>query len=115
MGRNTQNTSRTHASHAWVRLRTYRRTRMCCTGHTQIRHATITMSQRIILIQDDELAATGVLDALKNSSDVPFEVEWVRRCSEGLEITAGAAAVLVDLYLPDSRGISPFEPPHRAP
>jgi diguanylate cyclase (GGDEF)-like protein/PAS domain S-box-containing protein len=67
------------------------------------------MSERILLIQDDELAATGVLDALRHSSDAPFEVDWVRRCSEGLEILDGAVAILVDLYLPDSRGISTFE------
>jgi diguanylate cyclase (GGDEF)-like protein/PAS domain S-box-containing protein len=67
------------------------------------------MSQRILLIEDDEVAATGILDALRNSSDVPFEIDWVRRCSEGLEMLDGAAAILVDLYLPDSRGIATFE------
>ena len=28
---------------------------------------------------------TAVREALTNSSDGPFKVEWVRRCSEGLE------------------------------
>jgi len=62
------------------------------------------MSQRIILIQDDEVAATGVLDALRNSSEVPFEVDWVRRCSEGWKSWLAPLQYLVDLYLPDSRG-----------
>src|SRR6185312_1085415 len=51
------------------------------------------------------------------SSDGPFQVEWVKRCSEALERlageraqgTAGFAAILVDLFLPDSQGIETFE------
>jgi diguanylate cyclase (GGDEF)-like protein/PAS domain S-box-containing protein len=47
--------------------------------------------------------------ALNNSNDVSLKVEWVRRCSEGLEKLEGIAAILVDLYLPDSRGIETFD------
>jgi diguanylate cyclase (GGDEF)-like protein/PAS domain S-box-containing protein len=47
--------------------------------------------------------------ALSGSGDASFKVEWVRRCSEGLEKLQGMAAILVDLYLPDSRGIETFD------
>jgi diguanylate cyclase (GGDEF)-like protein/PAS domain S-box-containing protein len=66
------------------------------------------MSQRILLIQDDAPIATVITASLDHSSDEPFEVEWVRRCSEGLERLAGVAAILVDLYLPDSCGLETF-------
>src|ERR1039458_5605019 len=69
----------------------------------------ISMSQRILLIQDDAAAAKAILDALSNSIDESFQVQWVRRCSEGLERLAGTAAILVDLFLPDSRGIETFD------
>jgi len=67
------------------------------------------MSQRILLIQDDAAAAKAILNALSNSRDELFQVEWVRRCSEGMERLAGTAAILVDLSLPDSRGIETFD------
>ena len=67
------------------------------------------MAQRILLIQDDAAAAKAILDALSNSIDESFQVRWVRRCSEGLERLAGTAAILVDLFLPDSHGIETFD------
>jgi diguanylate cyclase (GGDEF)-like protein/PAS domain S-box-containing protein len=67
------------------------------------------MSQRILLIQDDAASAEAILDALTNSSDELFQVEWVRCCAEGLERLTGCAAILVDLSLPDSRGIATFD------
>src|SRR5665213_249837 len=72
------------------------------------------MSQRILLIQNDAPAATAILGALNYSKDECFEVEWVRRCSEALERMDGIAAILVDLYLPDSRGIETFDRLSRA-
>ena len=83
------------------------------------------LSQNILLIQDDPSDAKAVREALINSSDGPFQVEWVRRCSEGLERLAregkqerqrtdGIAAVLVDLFLPDSHGIETFDRLFRA-
>ena len=67
------------------------------------------MSQRILLIQDDAVNAKAILEALSNSNDERFQVEWVRRCSEGLDRLVGVAAILVDLFLPDSRGIETFD------
>src|ERR1035441_1376168 len=67
------------------------------------------MSKRILLIQDDAAAAKAILNALSNSKDELLQVEWVRSCSEGLERLAGSGAILVDLSLPDSRGIETFD------
>src|ERR1700730_11157213 len=67
------------------------------------------MSQRILLIQNDAAAAKAIVDALSHCSDESFQVEWVRRCSEGLERLDGIEAILVDLYLPDSGGIETFD------
>src|ERR1700674_5879537 len=83
------------------------------------------MSQYILLIEDDPSAAKRVREAMVNSSNGAFQVEWVRRCSEGLERLAreerqeeeraGAiVAVLVDLSLPDSHGIETFDRLFRA-
>jgi len=80
------------------------------------------MAQNILLIQSDPSAARAVRDALINSSDGPFEVEWLTCCSEGLKRltedarkansgTPGIAAVLVDLLLPDSDGVVTFDQP----
>jgi len=80
-----------------------------------LRHAAIDarqkqpMSQRILLIQDDAAAAKAILNALSNSRDELFQVEWVRCCSDGLERLTGSSAILVDLSLPDSRGIETFD------
>jgi diguanylate cyclase (GGDEF)-like protein/PAS domain S-box-containing protein len=73
------------------------------------------MPQTILLIQHNPQDAKAVRDALVESS--AFEVEWVRRCFEGLQrIAADKArgrssivAILVDLFLPDSQGIETFD------
>ncbi len=67
------------------------------------------MSHRILLIQNDTAAAKAIVDALSHCNDESFQVEWVRRCSEGLERLDGIEAILVDLYLPDSGGIETFD------
>ena len=67
------------------------------------------MPQRILLIQDDAASAETIMESLSDSSDTAFEVQWVRRCSDGLKNIKGAAAILVDLYLPDTRGIETFD------
>ena len=78
------------------------------------------MTRNILLVQHDPSDAKAVREALINSSDGQFQVEWVRRYSEGLERLAsegnqvkqrtdGVAAILVDLFLPDSQGIETFD------
>jgi diguanylate cyclase (GGDEF)-like protein/PAS domain S-box-containing protein len=80
------------------------------------------MSQNILLIQADPADAEAVREALLNSNDGSFRVEWVKRCSVGLERLAGEerrgtdgiAAILADLFLPDSHGIETFDRLFRA-
>jgi diguanylate cyclase (GGDEF)-like protein/PAS domain S-box-containing protein len=75
------------------------------------------MSLNILLIQHDPSDAHAVREALVNSGDQSFEVEWARSCAEGLERLSSrakgkagtVAAVLVDLFLPDSDGIETFD------
>ena len=78
------------------------------------------MSQRILLIQDNVADATTVRNSLAGSRDRKFSVEWVRTCALGLERLAAKpgshghtssafAAVIVDLLLPDARGVEIFE------
>jgi PAS domain S-box-containing protein len=83
------------------------------------------MSQLILLIQDTLSDASYVREALDNSDAGLFQVEWVRHLAAGLErLTRNPdpnqprandiAAVLVDLFLPDSRGIETFDQIFRA-
>src|SRR5450432_195298 len=74
------------------------------------------MPKTILLIQDDADGAKAVQEALLGSGDETVRIEWVRRCSKGLERLKGNGkqfngidAVLVDLFLPDSKGIETFE------
>jgi hypothetical protein len=53
------------------------------------------MAQRILLIQDDAVAAAAILDALSDSGDGCFEVERLRSCSPVLNQLDGVAAILV--------------------
>jgi diguanylate cyclase (GGDEF)-like protein/PAS domain S-box-containing protein len=79
------------------------------------------MPKTVLLIQDDPEDAGKVLEALSRSNGACFQVEWVRQCSEGIErltrVTrkqaqfrpSRVAAVLIDLFLPDSQGIGTFD------
>jgi diguanylate cyclase (GGDEF)-like protein/PAS domain S-box-containing protein len=78
------------------------------------------MPQNILLIQSDPTAAKSIQNALIDSDDGPFQVDWVRTHAEGLERLTrlgkqhgnapnGIAAVLVDLFLSDSEGIYTFD------
>jgi diguanylate cyclase (GGDEF)-like protein/PAS domain S-box-containing protein len=78
------------------------------------------VSKTILLIQDDCPEAHAVQEALIRFGEGAFQVEWVRLCSEGLKRLAEEdkpggqpsnviAAVLVDLFLADSRGIATFD------
>ena len=75
---------------------------------------------QVLLIHDDLDEATRAMGFLRDEEPRVFEVEWVRRCSEGIaRLTADESpsprarpkidAVVVDLALPDSSGIATFE------
>src|SRR6266851_480917 len=66
---------------------------------------------KILLIESDAAAADAICAALAAAGNGSFDVEWVRRLSEGLERLSkrGIAAVLLALSLPDSQGIETFD------
>lgn len=77
------------------------------------------MSRNILLILPNAADAKAVQESLVNSRDGPFNVEWVSRCCDGIERLGSQrgqeiAAVVVDLFLPDSQGIETFDKLFRA-
>jgi diguanylate cyclase (GGDEF)-like protein/PAS domain S-box-containing protein len=72
------------------------------------------MPQTVLLIHGEGAKAKIVQDALLESHDGFFTVEWVESCSEGLrrlrkDGKAPIAAVLVNLFLPDTQGLETFD------
>jgi diguanylate cyclase (GGDEF)-like protein/PAS domain S-box-containing protein len=72
-----------------------------------------------ILLISDAADAKAVRDALVGSSDGLFNVDWVRSRADGLLRLGGTAsgsvaAVLADLFLPDSSGLDTFAQLHGA-
>jgi diguanylate cyclase (GGDEF)-like protein/PAS domain S-box-containing protein len=66
---------------------------------------------KILLIESDEATANEVRAALAEAGSGSFEMEWVRKLSEGLERLSGKGidAVLLELSLPDGQGIVTFD------
>src|SRR5271170_6206157 len=78
------------------------------------------MPKTILLIQDDPEDASAVHAALLGSTGESFRIERVRGCAKGIERLNeqverkdGIDVVLVDLFLPDSSGITTFDQIHR--
>ena len=77
------------------------------------------MARKILLALADAAQAKVVRRSLINSRDSPLEVEWVNRCGDAIKRLGSAevadiAAVVVDLFLPDSQGIETFDELFRA-
>jgi diguanylate cyclase (GGDEF)-like protein/PAS domain S-box-containing protein len=77
------------------------------------------MSRKILLILGDAAQAKVVRRSLVNSRIVSLDIEWVNRCCDAIERLESAevediAAVVVDLFLPDSQGIETFDKVSRA-
>jgi diguanylate cyclase (GGDEF)-like protein/PAS domain S-box-containing protein len=75
------------------------------------------MPQTILLVHEDAAKATVVKDALLNSSDGRFIVDWVNTCADAVlrlrkDRTESVAAILVNLDLRDSQGLATFEALH---
>jgi diguanylate cyclase (GGDEF)-like protein/PAS domain S-box-containing protein len=73
-----------------------------------------TMSRNVLLILADAAEAKAVRRSLVDSRDGPFKVEWVSGCGEAIKRLCNQggeeiAAVVVDLFLPDSEGIQTFD------
>jgi DNA-binding NarL/FixJ family response regulator len=79
-----------------------------------------TMSGNILLILADAAEARAVRRSLLDSRDGPFSVEWVSHCSDASnrlqrqEAGQEIAAIVLDLFLPDSHGIETFDTLSRA-
>src|SRR6202050_3268528 len=65
----------------------------------------------VLLIASDADAAARVLGELGSVTEERFEVEWVTELSRGMErlCDGGVKAVVLDLNLPDSRGVETFD------
>lgn len=72
------------------------------------------MPQSILLLSDDAARAAVVQELLSKSSNVPFVIEWTRRCVAALDrlrdqTKDDITAVLVDLLLPDGQELETFD------
>src|SRR2546429_8305235 len=72
------------------------------------------MSRNVLLVLADAAEAKTVRRSLVDSRDGPFKVEYVNRCGDAIKRLGSQggeeiAAVVVDLFLPDSRGIETLE------
>ena len=67
---------------------------------------------RVLLIEDDPSTARAMQAVLGEAAGVRFEVEWADRLAAGSERLAegGIDVVLLDLILPDSRGLESLTP-----
>src|SRR5579872_2216184 len=65
----------------------------------------------ILLVDDDPCHAKAFEEALLAADDGPWNIEWVRTLSSGLERLARERvwAVFLNLFLPDSRGIETLD------
>ncbi len=65
---------------------------------------------RILVIDDEPEQLTPLTQALENAPDILFTLEFEKTLEAGLEKLAGGGidTVLLDLYLPDSKGLSTF-------
>jgi diguanylate cyclase (GGDEF)-like protein/PAS domain S-box-containing protein len=70
-----------------------------------------TLNTKILLIDNDPVAANAILQALAATRTLSFDVELVCELSQGLERLSkrGFAAILLALSLPDSHGIETFD------
>ncbi|MGA9351794.1 MAG: response regulator [Anaerolineae bacterium] len=69
---------------------------------------------RVLLIEDNEDDALIIREMLVKAKGAPFDLEWADRLSTGLERLAegGIDVVLLDLGLPDSRGLETLSKAH---
>src|ERR1700723_309335 len=68
-------------------------------------------NKRVLLIASDADATARVLGDLGSVTEGRFVVEWVTELSRGMErlCDGGVKAVVLDLNLPDSRGVETFD------
>jgi diguanylate cyclase (GGDEF)-like protein/PAS domain S-box-containing protein len=66
---------------------------------------------KILLVENNPVAANEIRAALAAAGDGSFRVEWVRQLSEGVACLSekGIAAVLLALSLPENHGLDTFD------
>src|ERR1700693_3855277 len=72
------------------------------------------MPQLILLLSDDASRAAMVHELLAKSSNVPFVIEWTRRCAAALDrlhdhTKDDVTAVVIDLVLPEAQELESFD------
>lgn len=82
------------------------------------------MSRHVLLIDDDPSDRTSILEALMDAQSAPLPLERVASLAEALHrlsensfpqmVSDPIAAIIVDLFLPDSAGIQTFDQLFRA-
>ncbi|MDB6008637.1 MAG: hypothetical protein JWL65_887 [Gammaproteobacteria bacterium] len=83
-------------------------------GAPAVISAASAVSRNILLVLADAAEAKAVRRSLSDSRDGPFNVEWVSRCAAAIERLGDPregeiAAIVVGLFLADSRGIETFD------
>jgi diguanylate cyclase (GGDEF)-like protein/PAS domain S-box-containing protein len=70
-----------------------------------------TADECVLLIEGSAHDAASILDELASEPQEPLRVEWVTQLSSGLERLGrgGVGVVVLDLTLPDSRGVATFD------
>ena len=72
------------------------------------------MPHIVLLIHDDVVKVKTAAESLLNSLDDNYIVEWAESCADGVRTLRKdrkdrIAAVVVNLFLPDSQGLATFE------
>jgi CheY-like chemotaxis protein len=70
----------------------------------------------VVLIEDNEVDARLIQQMLDEAKDAPFRLDWADTLSHGLDrVTEGGVdVILLDLNLPESRGVETFSRAHQA-
>src|SRR4029077_5918224 len=73
--------------------------------------ASHTLPLKILLIENDPVAAEEICPALAAVDAGSFDLQWVRQLSDAFRVLEkkNIAAVLLELSLPDSQGIETFD------
>jgi DNA-binding NarL/FixJ family response regulator len=68
-------------------------------------------AQNVLVISDDAAASAAILDALRQAPDGQPTMFWASSLVAGVArlLEGGIDAILLDLFLPDSKGIDSFD------
>ncbi|HJU71684.1 MAG TPA: EAL domain-containing protein [Paucimonas sp.] len=69
------------------------------------------MLYHVLIVTDNAADAEALQDVLPKAQDGPFDIEWVHGAREAVDRldTDGIDIVLMDFFLPDSKGIQTFD------